>query len=339
FTMSETDKNTEDSPEIKLSPDLKSKLENLPISPGVYQFKDSGGKVLYVGKAKSLRSRVRSYFQARTAPVRGSGSARLDMMMRRTVDVELITTNTEVEALLLEITLIQKLKPKYNVNFKDDKSYPYIVITNEPFPRVFPTRKKRSDGSRYFGPYTDVKTMRFALKAVRDIFMIRSCSLNLTDENIAAGKFKVCLDYHIKKCEGPCEALVSRADYNEMISEVARLLQGKTQTLIKELEEKMNSYSENMNFEKAAQIRDKIGAVVVYGDRQKMVDEEIVDRDVFAVAREDNNGCGMVLKIRDGKVIGKSHFYVNNILEKSDAEVLENFVVNYYTKADFIPDE
>ncbi|HLT24523.1 MAG TPA: GIY-YIG nuclease family protein, partial [Ignavibacteria bacterium] len=130
--MSEIDKNSEIQPEIKLSSDLKSKLENLPVSPGVYQFKDSDGKVLYVGKAKSLRSRVRSYFQARSAPVRGSGSARLDMMMRRTVDIELITTNTEVEALLLEITLIQKLKPKYNVNFKDDKSYPYIVITNEP---------------------------------------------------------------------------------------------------------------------------------------------------------------------------------------------------------------
>jgi excinuclease ABC subunit C len=337
--MSETEKNNEIQPEIKLSPDLKSKLENLPASPGVYQFKDSEGKVLYVGKAKSLRNRVRSYFQARSTPVRGSGSARLDMMMRRTADVELITTNTEVEALLLEITLIQKLKPKYNVNFKDDKSYPYIVITNEPFPRVFPTRKKRSDGSRYFGPYTDVKTMRFALKAVRDIFMIRSCSLNLTDESIATGKFKVCLDYHIKKCEGPCEGLVTRLEYNEMINEVARLLQGKTKTLIHELESKMNRYSEEMKFEKAAQIRDKIGAIEVYSERQNMVDEETVDRDVFAVAREDNTGCGMVLKIRDGKVIGKSHFYLSNVLEKSDAEVLENFVITYYSKSDFIPDE
>lgn len=337
--MSETEKNNEIQPEIKLSPDLKSKLENLPATPGVYQFKDSEGKVLYVGKAKSLRNRVRSYFQARSAPARGSGSARLDMMMRRTVDVELITTNSEVEALLLEITLIQKLKPKYNVNFKDDKSYPYIVITNEPYPRVFPTRKKRSDGSRYFGPYTDVKTMRFALKAVRDIFMIRSCSLNLTDESIATGKFKVCLDYHIKKCEGPCEGLVTRLEYNEMINEVARLLQGKTKTLISELESKMNHYSEEMKFEKAAQIRDKIGAIEVYSERQNMVDEETVDRDVFAVAREDNTGCGMVLKIRDGKVIGKSHFYLNNVLEKSNEEVLENFVVTYYSKADFIPDE
>jgi excinuclease ABC subunit C len=332
--MSENDKNTENQPEITLPPDLKSKLENLPASPGVYQFKDANGKILYVGKAKLLKNRVRSYFQSKP-----SNSARLQLMISKIADLELIITNTEVEALLLEITLIQKLKPKYNVNFKDDKSYPYIVITNEPYPRVFPTRQKRSDGSRYFGPYTEVKTMRIALKAVRDIFMIRSCSLALTDESIATGKYKVCLDYHIKKCEGPCEALVSMKDYNDMINEVARLLQGKTQTLIKELEEKMNAYSENMNFEKAAQIRDKIGAVLVYADRQKMVEEEIVDRDVLAVAREDNDGCGMVLKIRDGKVVGKSHFYVNNILEKTDAEVLDNFVVNYYTKADFIPEE
>lgn len=340
--MADNDLNSENLPEIPLSPDLKSKLENLPASPGVYQFKDAGGKVLYVGKAKVLKNRVRSYFQSRSsnaATRSGSGSARLEIMMRKVVDIELIATDSEVEALLLEITLIQKLKPKYNVNFKDDKSYPYIVITNEPYPRVFPTRQKRSDGSRYFGPYTDVKTMKFALKAVRDIFMIRSCSLNLTNESIAAGKFKVCLDYHIKKCEGPCEGLVSMKDYNDMINEVARLLQGKTKTLIKELEAKMETYSENMNFEKAAQIRDKIAAVIVYGDRQNMVEEEIVDRDVFAVAREDNDGCGMVLKIRDGKVIGKSHFYLNNILEKSDAEVLDNFVVNYYTKADFIPEE
>ena len=339
--MADTDKNSEIQPEIALSPDLKSKLENLPASPGVYQFKDANGRVLYVGKAKVLRNRVRSYFQSRAVSNTrsGAGSARLELMIGKTADIEIITTDSEVEALLLEITLIQKLKPKYNVNFKDDKSYPYIVITNEPYPRIFPTRKKRSDGSRYFGPYTDVKTMRFALKAVRDIFMIRSCSLNLTDESIAAGKFKVCLDYHIKKCEGPCEALVSRADYNEMIDEVAKLLQGKTHTLVKELENKMNSYSEDMKFEKAAQIRDKIDAIEVYSERQKMVDEEIVDRDVFAVAREDNTGCGMVLKIRDGKVVGKSHFYLNNVIEKSDAEILENFVTTYYSKADFIPEE
>ena len=317
-----------------LTPDIKSKLENLPASPGVYQFKDAKGKVLYVGKAKVLRNRVRSYFKSG-----GSGTARIDLMIKKTADIELIATDNEVEALLLEITLIQKLKPRYNINLKDDKSYPYIVITNEPYPRVFPTRNKRSDGSRYFGPYTDVKTMRFALKTVRDIFMIRSCKLNITEEAIRDKKFKVCLDYHIKKCEGPCEGLVSEKDYNDMIDQVAKLLDGKTQTLVRDLKEKMNRYSEEMKFEKAGDIRDRINAIEVYSERQKMVDEEVIDRDIFAIDREDNDGCGVVLKIRDGKVTGKSHFYLNNVLEKTDEEILENFLTNYYTRTDFIPEQ
>lgn len=320
--------------EIKINTELSTKLENLPSTPGVYQFKDAKGSLLYVGKAKILKNRVRQYFQSRPQQ-----SSRLATMISKIRDVEIITTDTEVEALILELNLINELKPKYNVNFKDDKSYPYIVITNEPYPRVFPTRKKRSDGSRYFGPYTDVKNMRFALKSIRDIFMIRSCSLNLTDENISKGKFKVCLDYHIKKCEGPCEGLVSREDYNTMIDEVAKLLNGKTSSLLKEMNQRMNFYASEMLFEKAAKLRDKINAVDVYSSKQKMVDDEVIDKDIFAFERQDNDGCGMVLKIRDGKVIGKTHFYMNNVLEKSDEEILENLLMEYYNKTDFIPDE
>lgn len=319
--------------ELNLNTVLSTKLENLPTTPGVYQFKDDKGKLLYVGKAKILRNRVRQYFQSRPQ------TGRLSMMISKIADVEIITTDNEVEALILELNLINEHKPKYNVNFKDDKSYPYIVITNEAFPRVFPTRKKRSDGSKYFGPYTDVKNMRYALKSIRDIFMIRSCSLNLTDETIAKGKFKVCLDYHIKKCEGPCEALVSKEDYNIMIDEVAKLLNGKTSSLLKEMNQRMNYYSSEMLFEKAAKLRDKINAVDVYSSKQKMVDDEIIDKDIFAFERQDNDGCGMVLKIRDGKVIGKTHFYMNSVLEKSDEEILENLLKEYYNKTDFVPDE
>ena len=181
--------------------------------------------------------------------------------------------------------------------------------------------------------------MRYALKTIRDIFMIRSCNFNLTNESIANKKYKLCLDYHIHKCEGPCEGLMSALDYNEMIDEVAKLLNGKTATLIKELTEKMDEHSANMQFEKAAKLRDKIDAISVYSSKQKMVDEEIIDRDIFAVETEDNDGCGMVLKVRDGKVIGKSHFYLSNVLEKEEDELIENLVINYYTKADFIPDE
>lgn len=313
--------------------DLNEKLDNLPQKPGVYQFKDVSGKIIYVGKAKVLRNRVRQYFQKRPAGVKTAA------MVAKIADLEIITTDSEVEALILELNLIKTLKPRYNINLKDDKSYPYIVITNEPYPRVFPTRKKRNDGSKYFGPYTDVKTMRYALKSIRDIFMIRSCNLNLTDETIAQGKFKVCLDYHIHKCEGPCEGLVSGEDYRDMIKQVAGLLNGKTTSLIRDMKERMNALSQNMMFERAARMRDKIEALSVYSSKQKMVSDEIIDRDIFAVDKEDNDACGMVMKIRDGKVIGKSHYYFTNVLEKDDGEILENFVSNYYEASDFIPDE
>jgi excinuclease ABC subunit C len=313
--------------------DLKEKLDNLPKTPGVYQFKDASGKIIYVGKAKVLRNRVRQYFQNKPVGVKTAA------MVSKIADLDIITTDTEVEALILELNLIKSLKPRYNINLKDDKSYPYIVITNEPYPRVFPTRKKRNDGSKYFGPYTDVKTMRYALKSIRDIFMIRSCNLNLNDESIAQKKFKVCLDYHIHKCEGPCEGLVSGEEYRDMIKQVAGLLNGKTTSLIKEMKEKMNALSQNMMFEQAARMRDKIEALSIYSSRQKMVTDEIIDRDIFAVDKEDNDACGMVMKIRDGKVIGKSHYFLSNVLEKEDSEILENFVTNYYEATDFIPDE
>ncbi|MCX6158884.1 MAG: excinuclease ABC subunit UvrC [Ignavibacteriae bacterium] len=317
----------------KIKNTLDTKLKNLPDKPGVYQFKDVTGKIIYVGKAKSLKNRVRQYFHARPQ------SGKTGMMISKINDFDIISTDTEVEALILEFNLIKELKPRYNVNLKDDKTFPYIVITADPFPRVFPTRRKRSDGGRYFGPYTDVKTMRYALKSIRDIFMIRSCSLNLTEENIATGKFKVCLDYHIHKCEGPCVGLVLQTAYNTMINQVAKLLNGKTATLENELRIQMEELSNNMHFEQAARLRDKIDALQVYNSKQKMAGEEIIDRDVFAVEQEDNDACGMVLKIRDGRVIGKSHYYFTNALEKPQEEILENLVTNYYLKAEFIPEE
>jgi excinuclease ABC subunit C len=312
---------------------LQNKLDNLPSSPGVYQFRDSGGKVIYVGKAKNLKNRVRQYFRSKQQ------YTRTEVMVSKIADIEIITTDNEIEALILEFNLIKSLKPRYNVVLKDDKTYPYIVITNEPFPRVFPTRRKFTDGSRYFGPYTDVKTMRYALKSIRDIFTIRSCNLNLNDETIKSGKFKVCLDYHINKCEGPCVGYVLQKEYREMIEQVAKLLNGKTETLEREMKQKMDEYSAKMMFEQAARLRDKIDAIHVYSSKQKMVEDEIIDRDVFAAEAEDNDACGMVMKIRDGRVIGKSHFYFNNVLDKPAEEILDNLITNYYTKSEFIPDE
>lgn len=331
--MTDINENNEDQKLQAADTGLGDKLKNLPLSPGVYQFKDTNGKILYIGKAKILRNRVRQYFQSK--PVSGI----LSIMISKIADLELITTDNEIEALILEQNLIKTHKPRYNINLKDDKSFPYIVITNEQFPRVFPTRKKRSDGSKYFGPYTDVKNMRSALKTVRNIFMIRSCNLHLTEETIAQNKFNVCLDYHIHKCEGPCVGYILRKEYNEMIDRVTKLLNGKTKTLIKEMTEQMNKYSEEMKFEKAAVLRDKIEAIEVYSSKQKMVDDEIIDRDVFAFDRIENDCCGMILKIRDGKVIGKTHYFMNNVAGKTDAEILENLITNYYSKNDFVPDE
>src|SRR5690606_8720790 len=178
---------------------LADKLAHLPTSPGVYQHKDAEGTVLYVGKAKNLRSRVRSYFQESRPK-----DQRLRVLVAKIADVEVIVTDTEAEALILEDTLIKRLQPRYNISLRDDKTYPYICIKNERFPRVFPTRRVKKDGSKYFGPYTDVKSMKLVLKTIKDLFKLRSCSLYLSEENIRAGKFQPCLDYHIQQCAAPC---------------------------------------------------------------------------------------------------------------------------------------
>ncbi|KXK54751.1 MAG: excinuclease ABC subunit C, partial [Chlorobi bacterium OLB5] len=312
---------------------LDIKLGNLPSNPGIYQFKDKNGKIIYVGKAKNLRNRVRSYFMSK--PV----GPRLTKMISLIRDVEIINTDSEVESLILEMNMIKQLKPRYNVNLKDDKSFPYIVITNEPYPRVFPTRKRRNDGSKYFGPYTDVGTMKFSLKMLRDLFMIRTCSLNITQEAIEKKKFKVCLEYHIKKCEGPCEGLVSQAKYNEMTGEIEKVLHGKTTSLIKELEAKMRDAAMNEKFEEAALIRNRIESLKVYTEKQKIVSEDFLDKDIINFVKEEDDACAMILNIRDGKVIGKRHYYLDTVEDKEPGEILESVIYRYYSENSFIPDE
>jgi len=313
---------------------LPEKLENLPTGPGVYQHKDAEGKVLYVGKAKNLRSRVRQYFQKSR-----NVEPRIDVMLSRATDLEIIVTDSEVEALILEANLIKKLKPRYNVNLKDDKSYPYIVVTHEPYPRVFVTRQIRKDGSRYFGPYTDVKNVRGALKSIRDIFMIRSCNYFIDDEAIKKRKIKVCLDYHIKKCEGPCEGLVSEAKYNAMIDQVAALLEGKTETLIQSLRQEMERLAGDMKFEDAATLRDRIKGLEAYSERQKAVDLDPTDRDIVAFAVDGDDACGVIFKIRDGKMIGRQHYYMTGVDQKPESEVIGTLVQQFYLEAGYIPKE
>ena len=313
---------------------LQEKLENLPSGPGVYQHKDADGKVLYVGKAKNLRSRVRQYFQKSRAP-----DPRIERMLARATDIEIIVTDSEVEALILEANLIKKLKPRYNVNLKDDKSYPSIVITNEPFPRVFVTRHIRRDGSRYFGPYTDVKNVRAALKSVRDIFMVRSCNFFIDDEAIRKKKIKLCLDYHIKKCGGPCEGLVSRQEYNAMIDQVAAILRGKTGDLLTTLRAEMDRMAADMRFEEAATLRDRIKGIEAYQEKQKAVDLDQTDRDILAYAAEGDDACGVIFKLRDGKMVGRQHYYMGNVEQKSSSELLEALMKNHYLEAEYVPEE
>ncbi len=319
--------------------ELREKLNSLPRLPGVYQFKNADGKIIYVGKAKILRNRVRSYFQKGHDSQGDRHDPKTKVMVSRVADLEVIVTDTEMEALILENTLIKKLKPRYNIDLRDDKSYPYIVVTNEPFPRVYVTRRIKQDGSRYYGPYTDVKTMRFALKSVRDIFQIRSCRLPLTEESIAKKKWKICLDYHIGKCGGPCEGLVTREEYNEMISQVERLLKGKTHELIAQLSEQMQEFSDRLEFERAGDAKKRIEAIRVYTERQKMVSLELIERDIIAAVSEDDDGCGVIFKVRDGKLIGKQHFYLTNVSERSESEMIETLIERYYIKAEYVPAE
>jgi excinuclease ABC subunit C len=302
---------------------LQTNLKNLPSSPGVYQFLNKNGKVIYVGKAKNLKNRVRSYFQE------NPGSAKTIALVSKIEDLQLVVTDSELEALILENNLIKQYKPRYNVNLKDDKSFPFIKITNELFPRIYATRNVVNDGSKYFGPYTDVKSMRTSLKIINQIFKVRSCKLDLTEENIAAKKFRVCLDYHINKCDGPCEGLISPKDYNDMVNEVIKLLKGKTNELIKELSQKMQMYSSNLEFEKAAEIRDKINQLESLSAKQKVVSEDYEDRDVFAIAYEGKDSACAVFNIRDGKLIGKKQLKLS-IEDGEEIEEIYSFAIKYY---------
>jgi len=316
------------------SDELLQKVAGLPTRPGVYLHRDTGGTIIYVGKAKNLRARVKSYFQE-GRPV----DAKTRALMLRIADFETIVTDTEVEALILENTLIKEHKPKYNILLKDDKSYPYIRVTREEFPRVFPTRRVIRDGSTYYGPYTDGTYLYGLMKTLRSVFPLRSCDLPLTDASIATGKYRVCLDYHIRKCEGPCEAHVGREDYGQHIRDVHRVLQGKTRDLERELETRMHELAELLRFEDAADVRRRLLLLREYTGKQKVVSTDEVDRDVLALARADTQACVVLLLIRDGKLIGKRHVFVASARDSSDAEIVRQALERWYIDAEQLPEE
>ena len=313
---------------------LDDKLDMLPTKPGIYQFIGQKGQILYVGKAKNIRNRVKSYFQKSR-----SLDPRLMIMVKKISDLEFIITDSDVEALILEANLIREHKPRYNINLKDDKSFPYIRITAEDFPQVFPTRRMIKDGSSYFGPYTNVKEMRNALATLKRLFSIRSCKYNLTPDVVEKKKVALCLDYYIKKCKGPCQGLQKKDAYQEMIEQVKEFLRGKTSRLQIELDKEMQELSESQKYEDAARIRDKIDILEKYRNSQKMVMSDAKDRDIFAMAREDDDACAVIFKIREGKVINRVHYYLGGVLHKKPDELLEQFLNQYYTRTEELPHE
>jgi excinuclease ABC subunit C len=280
-----------------------------------------------------LRNRVRSYFQD------GSPDPKKAALVSKIADVEIIVTDSELEALLLENNLIKEHSPRYNVRLKDDKSYPYIVVTNEAYPRVFPTRRMIRDGSHYHGPYSDVRAMHLMLKTLRSIFPIRSCDLDITADSIERGRFKVCLDYHIRKCEGPCEGLVSQAAYSEMIAQVEKLLKGRTREIRQSLEAGMRQCAEQLEFEKAAELRNRLMALQKHQERQKVVATDGADRDIFAVAQSGAEAVGVVFRIRDGNIIGRRHYLFSRAGFEDDAEMLRHLLEYHYTQTQDIPPE
>ncbi|ABB23373.1 excinuclease ABC subunit UvrC [Pelodictyon luteolum] len=316
-------------------PELRETVASLPTGPGIYQFKNSAGKVIYVGKAKNIRSRVRSYFRD---PRQLTGKTQV--LVGHITDLEIIITSSEVEALILENNLIKELKPRYNVNLKDDKTYPWLVITGEPFPRVFISRNRTRDKSTWFGPYTEAGQLRSILELIGSIFPVRSCRYSLTPENIAAKKHKLCLDYHIGKCKGPCEGLQNEAEYLEMIGEIVRLLKGRTAGLLKELHEKMLTAAAELRFEEAAELKMQLQSLRRYADRQKMVAADGMDRDVSAIASGDDEACGVVFRIREGKMLGARHFILTNTAGEPEKKLLGKVLEGYYLKSpEAMPEE
>jgi len=313
---------------------ILERLKTLPAKPGIYQFLDIKGKILYVGKANNLRNRVKSYFQKSRHL-----DPRLMIMVKKVSDLEFIITDSEVEALILEANLIREHKPRYNINLKDDKSFPYIRITAEDFPQVFPTRRMIKDGSFYFGPYTNVKDMRNALATLKGIFAIRSCKYNLTQDVVEKKKVSLCLDYYIKKCKGPCQELQNKEEYQHMINHVKEFLRGKTSRLQIDLKNEMLELGREEKYEDAARVRDKIDILEKYRNSQKIVMSDSKDRDIFAMASEDDDACAVIFKIREGKVINRVHYYLSSVLHKKSNEILEQFINQYYTRTEELPHE
>ncbi len=302
---------------------IQTILSTLPEEPGVYQFYDSAGKILYVGKAKNLRKRVTSYFQKNRHE-----SYKVHVLVDKIADIRHIVVNTESDALLLENNLIKKLLPKYNVLLKDDKTFPWICIKNEPFPRVFLTRNLIHDGSKYYGPYTSTSTARTLLDLIRHLYQLRTCKFNLTAANIQAEKFKVCLEYHIENCKGPCEGLQDAASYNESVEQIHEILKGNLQGVISFLKGKMKNLAEEYKFEEAEKIKSKTEALQQFQIKSTIVNPSINNVDVYSIVDEEKYAIVNYLKITKGSVIQSHTVEIRKRLKESTREILAFAIID-----------
>jgi len=300
---------------------IEDRLGQLPDAPGCYIMLGTSERILYIGKAVSLRSRVRSYFQDSAAH-----AYRTTKMVERVVDVRWIVVNNEIEALILEANLIKRHQPPFNVRLRDDKRYPYLKVTDEPFPRVTFTRVVRDDGGRYFGPYTNAHGLRELINLVRVVFPLRTCR-----EPIDGKRKRPCLQYHIKRCMAPCVGFQSEPEYDELVDEVVLFLEGQQERLLQRLGTEMADAADRMNFEAAARLRDRIVAVRRVTEGQKVVWSSRIDMDLVAVARAQGQACVQVFLVRGGKLLGQEHFILDGVSDQSDADVLGEFFTQFYT--------
>lgn len=318
-------------PSMEVSEKLQGILATLPTKPGCYLYRNAEGTIIYVGKAINLKNRVRSYFHADS-----SHDNKTRRLVRDIADIEWIVVGSELEALILEMNLIKKHRPKYNIRLKDDKRYPYIKVHwNEPFPKITVTRQMEEDGSRYFGPYTSAWAVYQTLEVLRKIFPYLTC-----DREITGNDPRACLYYDIKLCTGPCIGAISKDGYRQMISDLMEFLSGHSEPVIQRVQNEMQKAAEEMRFEKAAALRDQLKAMQSIIERQKIVfGSDYADSDVIAMAREDGEACVQIFFIRGGKLIGREYFILEGTEDTTDNQVMEEFVKQFYTEAATIPEQ
>ena len=311
---------------------IEEELKKLPSKPGVYLMHDEKDNIIYVGKAISLKNRVRQYFQSS----RNKG-AKIEQMVTHIRRFEYIVTDSELEALVLECNLIKEHRPKYNTMLMDDKGYPFIKVTvNESYPRVMLARTMQKDKAKYFGPYTSAGAVKDTIELVRKIYNIRNCNRNLPRD---IGKERPCLNYHIKQCKAPCQGYISEQEYRKSIDKVLRFLNGNYDEVLKELDTKMQEASENMEFERAIEYRELLGSVKRIAEKQKITDSRGEDRDILAVAKDMEDAVVQVFFIRGGRLIGRDHFFLRNASDSTKGELLASFIKQFYAGSPFIPGE